>query len=148
MTLAPGLYGFSDLKVGDCLETATRIVSEALIDDFARVSGDTYEIHMSDSAAQAKGFERRVAHGLLVLSVIDGLKNSAPARFDALASLGWRWDFKLPVLSQDEVSARFTVQEKRLTRPGARGIMINQAEVFNQRNETVQSGQNTLIFDL
>ena len=148
MILSSGNYGYADLEVGHCLETSMRPIDDALIDDFARLSGDRYEIHMSVEAAKAKGFNGRVAHGLLVLSVIDGLKNNAPARFDALASLGWNWDFQAPVLAGDEISARFTVCEKRLTRSGKRGLVINQADVLNQRNEVVQSGRNTLIFDL
>ena len=148
MILSPGSYGYADLELGACLETGTRMIDNALIDGFAQLSGDRYEIHMSETAAKAKGFKGRVAHGLLVLSVIDGMKNNAPARFDALASLGWDWDFKAPVLSGDQISARFTVREKRLTRSGNRGLVINQAEVFNQHREIVQSGRNTLIFDL
>ena len=148
MNLSPGSYGYHDLKVDDCLVTDTRIISTALIDDFAHVSGDTYEIHMSDTAAQAKGFERRVAHGLLVLAVIDGLKNNAPARFDALASLGWTWRFVAPVLAGDHVSARFVIREKRLTSNGNRGIIKTAAEAMNQHGDVVQEGENGLIFDL
>jgi acyl dehydratase len=146
--LAPGLYGYRDLEPGHCLETGTREISEALIDDFAQVSGDRYEIHMSVQAARARGFPGRVAHGLLVLSVIDGLKNSAPARFDALASLGWDWRFSAPVLAGDRVSASFTVADKRLTSRGDRGVVTIEAKAMNQHGSVVQEGRNRLIFDL
>ena len=148
MNLSAGRYGYHDLASGDCLVTGSRVISAELIDDFARVSGDHYEIHMSDKAAQAKGFERRVAHGLLVLAVIDGLKNNAPARFDALASLGWTWRFVAPVLAGDDISARFTVREKRLTANGKRGIVKIAAQAMNQHDSVVQTGENGLIFDL
>lgn len=148
MSLAPGKYGYRDLAVGDVIETSARDITSALIDDFARVSGDHYEIHMDADAARAKGFERRVAHGLLVLSVIDGLKNNAPATFDALASMGWVWDFKAPVLEGDQVSARFTVQDMRRTSSGTRGLVTCAAEARNQHGNVVQAGRNTLIFDL
>ncbi|AEI95995.1 (R)-hydratase [Roseobacter litoralis] len=148
MNLSPGSYGYHDLASGDCLVTSARVITAELIDDFARVSGDTYEIHMSDAAAQAKGFERRVAHGLLVLAVIDGLKNNAPARFDALASLGWTWRFVAPVLAGDTISAKFVIREKRLTANGKRGITKITAQAMNQHGDIVQEGENGLIFDL
>ncbi|WP_363262176.1 MaoC/PaaZ C-terminal domain-containing protein [Mesorhizobium sp.] len=44
---------------------------------------DRFEIHMSDEAALRHGFPASVAHGLLVLSLVDGLKNNAVARFRA-----------------------------------------------------------------
>ncbi|MEM6891342.1 MAG: MaoC family dehydratase [Pseudomonadota bacterium] len=148
MTLGEGTYGFNDLEVGDCLETGWRDIDAALIDDFACLSRDYYEIHMDAAAARAKGFEGRVAHGLLVLSVIDGLKNTAPARFDALAFMGWDWRFKAPVLEGDRITARFTIASKRLTSDRKRGLATCQAEALNQRGETVQAGQNTLIFNI
>ena len=148
MTLEPGVYGYNDLEVGDCLETGARDITPELIDDFARVSGDFYEIHMDAKAARAKGFERRVAHGLLVLSVIDGLKNNTEARFDALASMGWEWRFQAPVLEHDSITARFVIAAKRRTRDGRRGLVTCDATASNQRGEVVQSGQNTLIFDI
>lgn len=148
MILQPGVYGYKDLEVGDCLETGWRDITPELINAFADVSGDRYEIHMDADAARARGFEKRVAHGLLVLSVIDGLKNNAPARFDALASMGWDWRFKAPVLENDRITARFTILSKRLTRDGKRGLTTCEAAAVNQRNEVVQSGQNTLIFDV
>jgi acyl dehydratase len=91
------------------------------------------------------GFPARVAHGLLVLSLIDGLKNQAPARFDAVASLGWDIRFSAPVLAGDRLRAVFTVQSTRLTGDGSRGIAVLSVEARNQRDEVVQSGQTTLM---
>ena len=148
MTLPAGRYGFDRLDPGDRVETGTRTITAALIDGFAQISGDRYAIHMDDAAAQARGFPARVAHGLLVLSVIDGLKNTAPARIDALASLGWTWDFTAPVFAEDTVRATFTVKEKRRTSSGKRGIITLDVLVTNQTGAPVQAGQNRLIFDL
>ena len=107
--IAPGSYGLDDLRVGDWWVTGRREVTAALIDDFADLSGDHFEIHMSDAAARALGFPARVAHGLLVLSVIDGLKNTAAIELRAVASLGWDWSFRQPVFAGTTVGARITV---------------------------------------
>ena len=143
--LPPGNHGFGDLRVADYIETDSREITLALIDDFAEMTGDRFAIHMSDEAARAMGFPCRVAHGLLVLSVIDGLKNNTPAQFRALASLGWDWAFSAPVLAGDSVQARLTVEAMRPTSDGRRGILTLAVEVRNQRGEIVQRGHNRLM---
>lgn len=143
--LPPGRHGFHALCLGDRVETASVEVTAAMIDRFADLSGDRFALHMDDAAARALGFPARVAHGLLVLSLIDGLKNQAPAEFDAIASLGWEIAFRAPVLAGDSLHAIFTVQALRQTRDGGRGIAVLAVEARNQRGEIVQQGQTTLM---
>ena len=82
-------YSYDYLLPGDWFATPELVVEASHIDRFAELSGDFFEIHMSDAAAQKFGFPRRVAHGLLVLSLTDGLKNQSASRLEAVASLGW-----------------------------------------------------------
>ncbi len=100
---------------------------------------------MSDTAAKSHGFPGRVAHGLLVLSLVDGLKNRAPAQLKAIASLGWDWSFRRPVFIGDEIGATITVEAKRTVTKPDRGILTLAFDVTNQRGETVQSGTNLLL---
>ena len=143
--MGPGRYGLADLRVGDVIETARTPVTVAKIDAFADMTGDRFEIHMDTAAAQNHGFPDRVAHGLLVLSVVDGLKNQAPAQFEAIASLGWDWGFAAPVIAEDEIGATITVRALRATSDGKRGIATLDFDVRNQRDETVQRGVNRLM---
>lgn len=143
--LAPGLYGFDDVALNDRIETAALTVTPAMIDAFADLTGDRFEIHLSDAAAQRHGFPGRVAHGLLVLSLIDGLKNQCPALFRAIASLGWEWSFRAPVLVNDTIRATLTVAEKRPTSRPDRGILRLEVTAVNQRGEVVQRGHNLLM---
>ena len=144
-TLPPGHHGFDALAPGDRIETGHVTVSEAMIDAFATLTGDRFEIHMTDAGAQAHGFPVRVAHGLLVLSLIDGLKYQCPAQLRALASLGWDWSFRAPVLAGDTLRAVLTVVEKRSTRRKDRGILRLEVVALNQRDEVVQRGHNLLM---
>jgi acyl dehydratase len=144
-TLAPGRYRLGDLAPGDVIETGAVTVSAALIDAFAALSGDRFEIHMDASAAARHGFAARVAHGLLVLSLVDGLKNAAPAQLAARASLGWDWRFAAPVLAGDTVAARITVVATRPLRRAGQGVVELDVAVRNQRGETVQAGTNRLL---
>jgi len=145
--LAEGIYGFDDLEVGDWFATATRRVDAEAIDRFAELSGDFFELHMDRAAAERRGFADRVAHGLLVLAMVDGLKNQAEARFRAIASLGWDWSFDGPVLVDDVIRATLTLVDKRLTSKGDRGLARLRFEVRNQTDEIVQSGTNLLIME-
>ena len=143
--LTEGLFNFDTVEVGDWFRTSTLTITADQIDRFADLTGDRFEIHMSDERARAHGFRGRVAHGLLVLSLVDGLKNQVEARFDAIASLGWDWSFQQPVLIGDTITATLTIAEKRETRHTDRGIVRLAGDVVNQDGETVQSGSNQLM---
>ena len=143
--LPAGRYSYSDLSLGDVVQTAQILITAELIDSFAEMTGDKFEIHMSDDAAKQHGFPGRVAHGLLVLSLVDGLKNQTDAQFDAIASLGWDWKFLRPVFTGDQIAASITVSEMRETRKQGRGILTLEFDVTNQHGETVQFGVNRLM---
>ncbi|WP_420328384.1 MaoC family dehydratase [Mameliella sp.] len=143
--LGPGRHGLARLAVGDRIVSGRRTVTTDLIDTFAEMTGDRFEIHMDRAAAIRHGFADRVAHGLLVLSLVDGLKNQADAQFDAVASLGWDWQFSAPVLAGDSVGATITVKDLRLTSNSQRGIATLEFDVTNQNGKTVQRGENRLM---
>lgn len=143
--LPEGLYGGADLRVGDQVVTSEVCISADLIDSFVGVSGDDFEIHLSEEAGRRHGFEGRVAHGLLVLSAVDGLKNNAAAKFKTQASLGWDWEFSGPVLAGDSIHETITVAGIKPTSAGDRAVLTLEFDVRNQRDETVQRGRNKLM---
>jgi 3-hydroxybutyryl-CoA dehydratase len=136
---------YDDVAIGDWFQTSERLVSGELIDAFAHLTGDRFEIHMSDEAGRRHGFKARVAHGLLVLSLVDGLKNQAEAQFQAIASLGWNFRFEKPVLAGDTITAHVLIKNKRTTSQPGRGILTLGFVVSKQTNEIVQSGENQLM---
>lgn len=148
-TTGQSLTGFGlsyeDVEVGDRYETPAAEVTAAVIDAFADMTNDRFEIHMSDEAAQRHGFPARVAHGLLVLSMVDGLKNNSIARFRAVASLGWTWKFSGPVFAGDTIRAEVTILDKRTTRNPDRAILGLGFIVRNQSGTVVQEGDNKLM---
>ncbi|TPI63767.1 hypothetical protein FJ420_11825 [Mesorhizobium sp. B3-1-3] len=136
---------YEDVEIGDHFETPSREVTATVIEAFAEMTGDRFEIHMSDEAARRHGFPARVAHGLLVLSLVDGLKNNAVARFRAVASLGWTWRFSGPVFAGDTIKAEVTVADKRTTRNPARAVLRLRFVVRNQWGGIIQEGENQLM---
>lgn len=143
--LPAGLFGFNDIAPGDVVETGSVAVTTAIIEQFAEMTGDRFEIHMSDEAATRHGFAARVAHGLLVLSLIDGLKNQAPAQFKAQASLGWDWNFQAPVIAGDKISATMEVRAIKPVSARDRAVVTLEVDARNQSGVTVQRGTNRLM---
>jgi acyl dehydratase len=141
----PGLNWYEDLAVGDAFTTGGIVVSESLIQAFAGVSGDFFDLHVDDRFARQLGFKGRVAHGILGLALVDGLKNRAQYRFRAVASLGWNWKFTGAILVDDRIHAEITVTGKRETKRPDRGIVTLAFKVMNQDGQVVQEGTNELM---
>lgn len=143
--LPPGLYGYDDLSEGAFFLTSGVTVTEAHIVGYAGISGDLFDVHMDDTFAREQGFPGRIAHGLLGLALIDGLKTRCPVRLQGIATLSWNWSFKAPILIGDRIAARFDVHAKRPTRRADRGIVTFNVSVVNQNGEVVQEGQTLLM---
>lgn len=143
--LPPGIYGADDLVPGDVVLTGERLVTAAMIDAYAALSGDAFEIHMSEAAAAQHGFPTRVAHGIMVLGLADGLKNQADAQIHARASLGWEVRFTSPVLAGDTIAAVLTITDIRSTKTQGQAVVRFDVNVTKQTGETVLSGSNALL---
>ncbi|MGS1096917.1 MaoC family dehydratase (plasmid) [Aquamicrobium terrae] len=143
--LAPGFYGLDDLEVGDHFATSRITVTESHVVGFAGLSGDLFDIHMDDAFAQAHGFPSRLAHGLLGLAMVDGLKNRAPVRIAGIASLGWNWRFRQPILIGDSIRATITVNAMKPHWNPERGILTLGFVVCNQNDVVVQEGETFLL---
>lgn len=132
--------GFDGLQAGGRGATATITLTARMMDAFAALTGYRFAIHMDAWAARRRALKGRVAHGLLGQSPADGLKNLTPAQSDAIAPLGWHWDFREPVIAGDSVRAVIGVAGKRTTSNPVRGIAALPSRVPSQRNATVQTG--------
>jgi 3-hydroxybutyryl-CoA dehydratase len=142
--MADLLY-YEDAPIGLSIDTEGLTLTETHIVQFAGLSGDFFALHMDDEFAQSLGFPRRVAHGLLGLILLDGLKNRASARFASVASLNWNWSFRKPLFAGDRIQGRITVADKRTTSKPDRGILTLQLELRNGDGEVVQDGSNLLM---
>ena len=68
-------YTFDQIEIGLSIEFQVTI-SESMVDNFAKVSGDFSPIHMDDKYAKSTSFGKRVVHGMLLasfLSRVDGM---------------------------------------------------------------------------
>ncbi len=68
-------YNFDEIEIGLSKEFQISI-TESLVNDFAKVSGDYSPIHMDEKYASSTTFKKRVVHGMLLasfLSRVDGM---------------------------------------------------------------------------
>jgi 3-hydroxybutyryl-CoA dehydratase len=140
------LNKFNDVEIGDTFDTPGITIAESHVLGFAGLTGDFMPHHVDETFARELKFKGRIAHGLLVLSLVDGLKNRALVQFDVVAALNWEnWRFVKPVSIGDRINARIEIANKRLTRSGERGIITLRIEVCNQDGEVVQDGCNQIM---
>ncbi len=133
---------FQELAIGETMITKARTMTHEDVANFAELSGDKFYAHMSDEAAAKEGvFERKVAHGYLVLSAAAGLFVD-PAPGPVLANYGLdNLRFIKPVYPGDAIHVRLTCKQKTAkdTPEGGipQGVVAWDVEVFNQLNEPV-----------
>jgi acyl dehydratase len=140
---------WDEAKEGDNCISPPYTVTEARVYAYAELTGDFTAVHIDEAYAKTTPFGTRVAHGLFGLSIADGLKTQSEYRFVPGMSLGWNWDFVLPIKINDVVHVRFTVTGLRQSksRPGW-GIVNLPSELVNQHGEVVQKGEHRLMIPL
>jgi acyl dehydratase len=142
---APVERCWDDAQVGDEAVSPSLTVTEDMIMTYARLTGDYTPVHVDEAYARTTPFGTRVAHGLLGLSLADGLKTQAAYRFLPGMSLGWTWDFVLPIKIGDTLHVKFRVASMRTTKRPGWGIVVLASELVNQRGEIVQKGEHRLM---
>src|SRR5262245_23420226 len=87
-------------------------------------------------------FGERIAHGLLILSIQQGLlERGMPARAQE-AFVGLKWKFKGPVKIGDTVHVRARITGKRDSDKPEWGLVTVERDVVNQLGEVVQEGDS------
>ncbi|MFQ5844337.1 MAG: GTP-binding protein [Planctomycetota bacterium] len=114
---------------------------------FAGLSGDYTPIHTDERYARTTPFGRRVAHGLLGLSIASGLATRTGVLEDTV--LAFReirnWKFRHPVFIQDTLQVTLSVEEtKPLPRLGGGAVVLN-LNVKNQEGVSVMKGHWTVL---
>ena len=133
---------YEEFEVGEKFTSPARTVTETDIVLFAGLSGDYNPLHTDSEFCKDTIFGEKIAHGLLGLSILTGLSTRLGI-FDgtAIAFLGINdWKFKKPVFANDTIHFEMEVIEKRETSKLDRGIIFRKFELYNQRNEIIQSG--------
>lgn len=107
-------YFLEDLEVG-MSATFEKIISEADVVDFARVSGDDNPLHLDAEYAAGTVFGERIAHGILTAGLISAvIATQLPGNGTVYLSQSLK--FKAPVLLGQLVAAIVEVTGIHATR--------------------------------
>ena len=135
---------WEDLNEGDVIDSPTRTITEADVATFACLSGDFNRLHVDAEYAAGSAFGQRIAHGLLVVSLMSGLTTrmlmNSFLEPSLLGLLDMQCRFPKPTFIGDTIGVRVTVAEKRETSKPGRGVLSFRREAVNQRGETVVEG--------
>jgi acyl dehydratase len=136
---------FDDYQLGDTVTSRTRTIAEADIVNFAGLSGDFHELHMSEEFARSGPFGRRIAHGALVFSISTGLTIQMGASENIIAFYGVdKLRFTNPTFIGDTIHVTKRVIEL-VPKDDARGVVAFETQVVNQRNEPVVVYQDRVL---
>jgi acyl dehydratase len=129
--------------------SAGRTITEADVVAFACLSGDFNRIHVDAEYAKSTPYGQRIAHGLLVLSVLSGLTTQCSGYralqpfVIALKDIGCR--FPKPTFIGDTIHVRVSVAEQQAsTKPGRRDVRFRR-EAVNQRGEVVVQADFNMV---
>jgi len=129
---------FEDYVIGSFRETTGRTMTEADIVLHAGQTGDFFPHHMDAEWCATQPFERRVAHGTLVMSMAVGM--TAGDINPRAMSYGYdRVRFVRPVFIGDtlKVRAEISAMSDHRKRPGELGMVEETVTVTNQAADVV-----------
>jgi len=133
---------FEEFEVGQRIISPSRTITESDIVSFAGLSGDYNQIHTDAEFSAKTPFGKRVAHGLLILSIASGLAMRTGVLEGTVIAFREinNWKFSLPVFIGDTIHAELNIIElKPIPRLGG-GSLVIEISVKNQRSEVIMKG--------
>jgi 3-hydroxybutyryl-CoA dehydratase len=129
---------YEDFTEGAEHVTRGRTITEADVVNFAGLSGDFIELHTNEEYARKGAFGRRIAHGLLTLSIATGLMIQMNLVTDTVVAFYGidKLRFVKPVFIGDTIHVRKKVADA-MAKGGEVGVVTFETSVLNQHGETV-----------
>ncbi|MNR09580.1 Bifunctional protein PaaZ [compost metagenome] len=138
---------FDSIEVGSVYHSAGRTITEADIVNFAGLSGDFNPLHTDEEWVLANtNFPGRIAHGLLIHSIGEGLTCRELSSWKILAFLETQRRMLRPVTPGDRISQSYTVKSKTpSSKDPSRGVVEVEVVILNKKGESVQEGYNKYL---
>ncbi len=135
---------FEDFVLNEGRTTAKRKITGEDIDLHAAESGDYFPHHMDAEWCKTQPFQKRMAHGTLVLTIAIGL--TADVINEVSMTYGYdRIRFIKPVFIDDTIYVITKIKEKKDHKKPGYGLVIEQVETFNQNNELVMACEHIYL---
>ena len=132
-------YTFDEIELGLTKQFQITI-TESMVDDFAKLTGDFSPIHMDEDYASTTTFQKRVVHGMLLasfLSKIDGMYLPGKHALYFSQSL----DFRHPCFLGDTITISSVVIDKS----SSTKILKIESKITNQDGKILLSGIGRVI---
>jgi 3-hydroxybutyryl-CoA dehydratase len=97
-----------ELKVGDAAQIST-IITDTMIQDFARATGDFNPLHLDEAFAEKTIFKGRIAHGAFSLGLLSRVTTSFLG--SGAFAISQELTFLAPVRLGDTITSRVEVLE-------------------------------------
>jgi len=130
---------FDEIEVGLTRQFQITI-TESMVDDFAKLTGDFSPIHIDEDYARTTTFQRRVVHGMLLasfLSRMDGMYLPGKHALYFSQSLNFRY----PCFIGDIITVSSIVVDKSQSTK----ILKIESKITNQDNKIILSGVGRVI---
>jgi len=136
------LLSYDALCVDQRLVGSGRTIGEADISMACMVTGDWHPVHCDIVFARATKIGKPILQGGFLTAIMLGMAaNMLTFQEPVVLLLGLeKWAFKEPVVAGDTVQLELTLQAKRRTSTGCRGILQFHQQLINQQGETVITG--------
>jgi len=131
-----GLY-FEEFEVGETFEHDTRrTISESDNQRFCDMTMNQQGIHMDADFAADTQFGERLVNGLYTMSLAVGITIPDTTDGTVVANLSYDdVEHPAPVFHGDTIRVQTTVEDKRETSDGDRGVVTMRVEVFKVNDE-------------
>ncbi|PWI58697.1 MaoC/PaaZ C-terminal domain-containing protein [Sulfoacidibacillus thermotolerans] len=136
---------YGEYTIGDTWTSFGRTITESDVVSFAGLSGDFFSLHMDEEYARTTQFGRRIAHGMLVLSISTGLLHFEPGVIAAFYGID-HLRFTTPTFIGDTIHVEETVIDVQ-DRGERQGVVTTKHNILKQTGETVIRAEFKLLLN-
>ena len=130
---------FEQIRIGYNKEFQV-VITESLVNDFAKITGDFSPIHINEDFAKSKKFKGRVVHGMLLASFLSQMVGMYLPGKHAIY-LSQSLEFHNPCFINDKITISSVITDKS---EATKIIKIN-SEIINEKNEILLNGTGKII---
>ena len=130
---------FNEIEIGDSREFKITITN-SMIDEFAKLSGDFNPLHVDEKYAQTPKFGKRVVHGMLLASFLSQMVGMYLPGKHALYS-SQTLEFHNPCFVGNEIS----VTSKVIDKSQSTKIIKIESKISNEENKLLLYGVGRIV---
>ena len=115
-------------------------ITQLLVDEFAKISGDFSPIHVDDEFAKSTKFGRKIVHGMLLASLLSRMVGMyLPGKYALYSSQ--TLEFHNPCFIGDEILVSSVVTDKSESTK----IIKIESKITNKKNDLLLHGEGRII---